>query len=136
MTPDRDASPAASAAPEPVSFETGLTQLGEIVSRLESGSLGLSESIAAYERGVSLLKRLHEELAAVEQRVSVLVRIDEEGRPILEPSSPARHAATGDAAAPAADSAQPARTRGVRTARSASSRAKSLPGMDDAAEEA
>ncbi len=136
MTPDSNASPAASAASESVTFETGLTQLGEIVSRLESGSLGLSESIAAYERGVSLLKRLHEELAAVEQRVSVLVRIDEDGRPILEPSSPARHGATGDATAPAADSAQPARPRGGRTARPGSSRAKSLPGMDDAAEEA
>ena len=136
MTPEADAPSQAATAPESITFETGLTQLGEIVARLESGSLGLSESIAAYERGVSLLKRLHEELAAVEQRVSVLVRIDDEGRPILEPSSPARHGATGDAAAPAADSAQPARTRGVRTARSASSRAKSLPGMDDAAEEA
>ena len=136
MTPSSDASTAASSTPEPVTFEAGLTQLGEIVSRLESGSLGRTESITAYEKGVTLLKRLHEELAAVEQRVSVLVRIDEEGRPILEPSSPARHGATGDATALAADSAQPARTRGGRTAHTRSSRAKSLPGMDDAAEEA
>jgi exodeoxyribonuclease VII small subunit len=133
MTREADSSPA---VPEPVTFETGLAQLGEIVTRLESGALGLSESIAAYERGVTLLKRLHEELAAVEQRVSVLVRIDEDGRPILEPSSPARHGATGEATGPAADSAQPARTRGGRTARPAASRAKSLPGMDDASGEA
>ena len=46
----------------------------DLVARLESGRLGLSESIAAYERGVALLRRLHEELAQAEERVSVLVR--------------------------------------------------------------
>lgn len=134
MTPDRDASAPAPADSEPVTFEAGLTQLGEIVARLESGSLGLSESIAAYERGVTILKQLHEELAAVERRVSVLVRIDDEGRPILEPSSPSRHGAADDA--PAADSTQPARTRPNRGGRTSGGRSKSLPGMDDASEEA
>ena len=128
----------ASAAPEPqaVTFEEGLAQLGEIVARLESGSLGLSDSITAYESGVTLLKQLHEELAAVEQRVSVLVRIDEDGRPILERSSPGRHGAAGDGEAAAADSTQPARTRPARGGRGATSRSKSLPGMDDASAEA
>ncbi|MGI9177738.1 MAG: exodeoxyribonuclease VII small subunit [Pirellulales bacterium] len=100
------------------SFETALADLGDLVVKLESGSLGLSESIAAYERGVSLLRRLHEELAVVEKRVSVLVRIDEDGRPILTPH---------DAAAP--DTA-PGAGRG--TGRKA--RSRTLPGMDDAPE--
>ena len=121
---------------QPVTFEAGLAQLGEIVARLESGSLGLSESITAYERGVTILKQLHEELAAVEQRVSVLVRIDEDGRPILEPSSPGRHGAADDATAPASDSTQPARTRTPRSGRTSTTRSKSLPGMDDASAEA
>jgi len=99
------------------SFETALADLGDLVVKLESGSLGLSESIAAYERGVSLLRRLHEELAVVEKRVSVLVRIDEDGRPILTP-----HDATAGA-----ESAPPAsRATGRRT------RSRTLPGMDDA----
>jgi exodeoxyribonuclease VII small subunit len=122
--------------PEVVSFEAGLAQLGEIVARLESGSLGLSDSITAYERGVAILKHLHEELAAVEQRVSVLVRIDEDGRPILEPSSPSRHGAAGDGTSTAVDSTQPARTRPARGGRTSPARSKSLPGMDDAAAEA
>lgn len=97
------------------SFETALADLGGLVSKLESGSLGLSDSIAAYERGVTLLHRLHEELAAAEKKVGVLVRIDEEGRPILAPHE------TGTAA--------PSPRGGARKSRS-----KTLPGMDDAAE--
>ena len=121
-----------SSAPDPAtgdSFEEALGQLGDIVARLESGSLGLSESIAAYERGVGLLKRLHEELAEVEKRVSVLVRIDDEGRPILEPSSPERHGAAAADSGPPADSAQSSRSG--RAGRGKTPRARSLPGMDD-----
>ena len=124
MTPTSDTQPADTAA----TFESALNQLGDIVARLESGSLGLSESIDAYERGVAILRRLHEELAAAEERVNVLVRIDDEGRPILEP------AATG--ASPAADSTQPAAPRGPRPPRAKTARPRSLPGMDDAAAEA
>jgi exodeoxyribonuclease VII small subunit len=58
-----------SESPQPASFETALADLAELVSRLESGSLGLTESIAAYERGVGLLRRLHEELAVAEEKV-------------------------------------------------------------------
>jgi exodeoxyribonuclease VII small subunit len=101
-------------------FETALDQLADIVARLESGGLGLSESIDAYERGVTLLRRLHEELAAAEERVNVLVRIDEEGRPILEPSA----AQPADSTPPAA-SPRPPRPRGKNQ------RPRSLPGMDD-----
>jgi len=124
MTPTSDTQPADAAA----TFESALNQLGDIVARLESGSLGLSESIDAYERGVAILRRLHEELAAAEERVNVLVRIDDEGRPILEP------AAAG--AAQAADSTQPAAPRGPRPPRAKTGRPRSLPGMDDAAAEA
>jgi len=115
-------------------FETSLAALGEIVARLESGSLGLSDSITAYERGVGLLRRLHDELAAVEQRVSLLVRIDEEGRPVMV-----------DLEAGAADSTQPADppsdadspggpARGAKRPRATPPRARAtrLPGMDDA----
>jgi exodeoxyribonuclease VII small subunit len=112
--------PSADAA-NPGSFESALEALGGIVARLESGSLGLSESIAAYERGVGLLRRLHEELAAVEARVDVLVRFDDEGRPVFAPAEEA-----------AAESAQPAPSRPARG--SSRGRARRLPGMDDAAE--
>lgn len=110
-----DADPAHS--PQAASFETALAELGDLVSRLESGSLGLSESIAGYERGVALLRRLHEELAAAEAKVSTLVRIDEQGRPVLAPAGNPQSEDTPQSA--------PARSAGRR------SRTRSLPGMDD-----
>lgn len=104
-------------SPQPPSFEVALAELGDLVSRLESGSLGLSESITAYERGVALLRRLHEELAVAEAKVSTLVRIDEQGRPVLAPAE-----------SPQPDSASPPaqpRSAGRRQ------RPRTLPGMDD-----
>lgn len=124
MTPPVDPS----AGDQPETFETLSVQLAELVTRLESGSLGLSESIAAYERGVGIVRRLQEELARAEERVSVLVAIDDEGRPVLRPRD------TAAAAGPAQDAHSPqpdgtaAPTRGPR---SRSPRGKSLPGMDD-----
>ena len=109
-----DAEP--SESPQPASFETALADLAELVSRLESGSLGLTESIAAYERGVGLLHRLHEELSIAEEKVSTLIRIDDEGRPIL--------AATGGPKVTEAGKAP--RTAGRKP------RSRTLPGMDDA----
>jgi exodeoxyribonuclease VII small subunit len=103
------------------SFEEALAELGRIVAGLESGSLGLSESIAAYERGVALVRRLHDELARVESRVSVLVRIDEEGRPVLAPH---------EGGEPVAPERKPAK----RTSRPKTG-SRTLPGMDGAADE-
>lgn len=128
-TPDRDAGPRAAAqssnSEQTSSFEEALAALGDTVIKLESGGLGLSESIAAYERGVTILRRLHEELAAVEERVNMLVRIDEDGRPVL------------GALPAAAETNAPAKKAGGRGAGAARApRAKSLPGMDDAGDEA
>jgi exodeoxyribonuclease VII small subunit len=124
--PEHTRGPSSSAQPaetaQPAGFEAALGQLAELVGQLESGGLGLAESIDAYERGVALLRRLHEELAHAQERVSVLIRIDDEGRPVLAP-----HAAADSAAD------QPATRRGGRTR---TGRTKPLPGMDEASEEA
>jgi exodeoxyribonuclease VII small subunit len=122
--PDLETSPPTQAA-EPAqntSFEVALAELGRIVTGLESGSLGLSESIQAYERGVALIRRLHDELARVEARVSVLVRIDDEGRPVLAPHE-------GGDLAPA--ERRPAK----RSARGKAGGSRPLPGMDEATDE-
>lgn len=116
-------SPQPAGAAQTAGFEASLGQLAELVGQLESGGLGLSESIDAYERGVALLRRLHEELARAEERVSVLVRIDDEGRPVLEPHD------TADASG----GEQPA-TR--RAGRARNGRTKTLPGMDETSAEA
>lgn len=107
---------------QPASFEEGLACLSDIVGRLESGGLGLSESIAAYERGVTILRQLHTELATVEERVGKLVRIDEEGRPVLEPLTTAE---PPDPVAKAGRKAPP------KSSAAARKRLGVLPGMDD-----
>ena len=127
--PHDSAQPSDPTQPAPAnvpSFEESLAELNELVGRLESGGLGLAASIAAYERGVSLLQRLHGQLADVEERVRLLVRIDDEGRPILEGSPSQQQPATGPT-----DGERPARTSPRAAGRT--SRAKRLPGMDDAA---
>lgn len=54
-----------------------MTNLESIVDRIERGEIGLEESLAEYERGVSLVKRGREILNQVEQRVENL-RVDGE----------------------------------------------------------
>ena len=131
---DRAGNSAQPSQPAAVPFEASLTELNDLVNRLESGGLGLSDSIGAYERGVTILRRLHAQLADVEERVRLLVRIDDQGRPILEEigsgaTSPEKTDRKTGGASPA-DSDAPAR----RAARPASRtvRPKRLPGMDDA----
>ncbi len=59
---------------DPLRFEEALVELEETVTRLESGELTLEDSLAAFERGVGLVKTLNERLGAVERRIEVLTR--------------------------------------------------------------
>jgi len=56
----------------PQDFETALAQLEELVAKMETGTLPLEESLAAYRRGVSLTRVCQERLAQAEQQISVL----------------------------------------------------------------
>ncbi len=62
------------ASPEDKAFEETLRELEATVDRLESGSLSLEESLAAFERGVGLVRELSGRLEAVERRVELLLR--------------------------------------------------------------
>ena len=53
---------------EELTFREALSELESIVSVLESNTLELEESLAAYERGVVLLGSLQKRLGAAEQR--------------------------------------------------------------------
>ena len=55
-------------------FEDELADLEAIVSRIDSGELSLEESIAAFERGVALVRLLNQKLDEIERRVEVLTR--------------------------------------------------------------
>jgi exodeoxyribonuclease VII small subunit len=58
------------AAPE--NFELAYAELESIVARMESGQMTLESSLAAYQRGNSLLQFCQKSLADVEQQVQIL----------------------------------------------------------------
>jgi len=55
-------------------FEEALAELEALVRRLEQGELPLEESLAAFERGMALVRQLGARLDDVAQRVEVLLR--------------------------------------------------------------
>ena len=65
-------------------FEDALAELEGIVQRLEKGELPLEESLAAFERGMALVRQLGDRLTQVEERVDVLLR-SETGKMLLRP---------------------------------------------------
>lgn len=60
-------------------FESALEELENVVEQLESGNLSLEDSLAAFEKGVGLVKYCNEKLSEVEKKVELLIR-DKEGR--------------------------------------------------------
>jgi exodeoxyribonuclease VII small subunit len=56
----------------PASFEAALAELEMIVQKMEAGEAPLEESLAAYERGMTLLKHCQETLTAAEQKLQIL----------------------------------------------------------------
>lgn len=134
MPAPSDASSANSA--QSPSFEDRLAQLAEIVNRLEGGGLGLTESIAAYERGVVILRSLHEELANAEERIRILTAVDDEGRPLTEPF-PGTHDGPPADGTVSGSGDKVGRKPGSRAAAQRKApRSPTLPGMDDSPAEA
>ena len=60
--------------PADLGFDDLVTRLQEVVGRLESGNLSLEDSLAAYEKGVSLARQGHDLLDRAEKRVELLVK--------------------------------------------------------------
>ena len=58
---------------EDLSLEASLAELEGIVRSLEEGELTLEESLKAFERGVSLIRRCNSLLDGAEQRIEILV---------------------------------------------------------------
>ena len=61
-----------------LTFEEAMTQLEKSVSELESGELTLDEALAAFERGIALVKQCRKELDRAEQKIEVLLK-DQKG---------------------------------------------------------
>jgi exodeoxyribonuclease VII small subunit len=60
-------------------FESALEELELVVEQLESGDLPLDDSLAAFEKGVGLVKFCNDKLSEVEKKVELLIK-DKEGK--------------------------------------------------------
>lgn len=59
------------ASPVSASFEQALKELETIVESMERGNLDLDPSLAAYQRGMELLRFCQDTLAAAEEKIRV-----------------------------------------------------------------
>ena len=78
------ASPAAPGTPgtESQSFETMMTRLEDLVTRLEEGNLPLEDSIRSFEEGMALVRQCTAVLQRAEERIQKLTR-DAAGAPAV-----------------------------------------------------
>ena len=67
-------------------FEAALSEVEQIVTELESGELGLTQSLEQYETGIKRLKQCHKLLDQAAQRVTFLSGFDADGNPIVRPA--------------------------------------------------
>jgi exodeoxyribonuclease VII small subunit len=82
----REKTTAATATPDPatLSFEAAVERLQTIVEQLEGGDLSLEQSIACYEEGVKLSRRLTQTLDEAQKRIERLAA-GEDGELVTEP---------------------------------------------------
>jgi len=52
-----------------LSFEEAIRQLGDIVGKIEQGQIPLQDSLAQYEKGMTLIKHCRRILAKAEKRI-------------------------------------------------------------------
>ena len=55
-----------------MTYEQAVSELEEIISKLESGEASLDDSIALYSRGMELSRFCKEKLDAIEKKISIL----------------------------------------------------------------
>ena len=67
-----------SSASDKINFEEALKQLEEIVNKMESGELGLEESLGLFEEGIRLARLCNKKLKAAERKIEILTK-DEKG---------------------------------------------------------
>jgi exodeoxyribonuclease VII small subunit len=60
-----------------IKFEEAIEKLDAIVSKLETGSASLDESLALFEEGVKLVKICNEKLDSAEQKVRILTESED-----------------------------------------------------------
>ena len=79
------AKPRAAATKNKRTFEQAITDVEEIVAKLEGGKLELATSLDEYQRGIGTLKECYELLSSAERRITLLSGFDIDGNPVTEP---------------------------------------------------
>lgn len=67
-----------------LSFESALERLEEITDQLESGELGLDDSLRLYTEGIALAQRCNQQLSSAEEKVAKLLSADGSLIPFVE----------------------------------------------------
>lgn len=62
---------------EKKTFEQSISELEEIVAKLEGGNVTLDESLELFEKGIKLSKSCQQMLDAAEKKVSILMTNDD-----------------------------------------------------------
>ena len=57
-----------------IKFEDALSNLEDIVKKLENGELSLEESLVAFEKGIQLSRICSKQLDAAEKKIEILVK--------------------------------------------------------------
>jgi exodeoxyribonuclease VII small subunit len=55
-------------------LEESLTEISQLIDKMEQGELTLEQSLVHFERGVTLIKHCQKILAEAEQKVQILVQ--------------------------------------------------------------
>ena len=58
-----------------IDFEKELKRLEEIASKMENKTISLDESIALYEEGIKITKKLEEALKEAEKKVESVIEV-------------------------------------------------------------
>ena len=60
--------------PKGYDFEKALSDLEQLVERMENGDFSLEESLQAFEQGIKLTRECQRMLAQAEQKVQILIQ--------------------------------------------------------------
>ena len=55
-----------------IKFETALSELEEVIAKLEDSNTPLDEALKLYEKGISLVRICNERLESAEQKIKIL----------------------------------------------------------------
>lgn len=69
---------------ESMTFEGAMTQLEQIVRKLESGTLPLEEMLADYAKAVEYVQKCHSQLDGARRRIAQLQSVREDGKAVVK----------------------------------------------------